>query len=250
MLRKVGHQNGTNICCAGRAINALIEDRMLAPLSSSRRKIQRAKLHVTDFADQISSFLRDNPPELIVDPDPYDVELVSHKLRFRGGIPSALIDAASDALHSLRSALDNATYGLAVAAGEANPRYAYFPFAGSGDELENSIRELSNLSNADKHRLLRINVGSQLGNIVGTGGVITLLLNPMWDRDRNEIEIGTFVRGSGINYSAEIAFFIAFDGSETLIDEPTLRVLDYWANKVDGILLALEAESKRLGIIK
>ncbi len=242
---------------------------MQDPLSSSLRKISRAKEHIAEFEQQMRTFLETNRRELIAEADPKNSQHIIHKIRFEAGLPDALTDALADAVHNLRSALDNASYGVAVSSGKVKPRSAYFPFAGSTKGLEEVIngrcgdvpesfynlfrafkphREgddvlwaLNEVSVADKHTLLRVGLGSELGDFIGEGGVVTMWATRRWDREKHEIEIGTFVRDSHLKYKAEIGQFVAFDAVDVISGEPALKVLDYWLDIVGRIVSAMQA---------
>jgi hypothetical protein len=247
------------------------------PFETSRRKLARAKEHIQNFGERMRSFLQSNPYRKVINPDPQRPEHDIHKIRFSKGLPDSLISSAADAIHNLRSALDGAVYGLAAGCGKVHPRYAAFPFSRSAVEFENNLKggckdvpkeiypffralkpykggndtlwSLNEVSNIDKHALLSIGLGSKLAGVTGKGGLVRMLVNPAWDRLKNEIELGTFVRGSGVQYKAKIALFIGFSEPEAIAGQPALRVLDECASEVERVVLALEVEARRLGYI-
>jgi hypothetical protein len=199
---------------------------------SSRRKIARAKAHLADFDRQMHVFLRENPYRYVTYPDPQHPEHVIHKLRFEKGIPDSLIDLTDESIHHLRSCLDVAVYSLVAATGKVRPKSTAFPFAGSVGDFENNMKgrckdvpeeiyplfrafkpykggddvlwALNEVCVREKHTLLGMALGSHLGGVTLTGGVVRMHLAPPWDRLKNEIGIGTFVRGTDLHYKAEI----------------------------------------------
>jgi hypothetical protein len=250
----------------------------MEPFTSSLRKIARAKEHLAEFEREVRVFLQTNPREMIIEPDPQEAQHVIHKVRFKHSLPLSLIDAAVDAIYNLRTSLDSAVYEIALTAavftGKIKPKKEqFFPFAGGSVEFENNLKgrcqdvpeeiypvfrafepykggddvlwALNRLSNIDKHGLLTISLNSELGDVTGVGGMVRMYVNPVWDRNKNEIEIGTFVRNSQLNYKAQIALSITFNEVEVIAGEPALRVLDYCTDKVERILLCLESETRR-----
>jgi len=199
---------------------------MAGPFENSRRKLARANEHIRDFDKQMHACLHASEYDIVVEDDPANARHVVHRIRFRHSFPDVLIDSAADAVHNLRSALDGACYGLAVAAGNTSPKSAYFPFGGSEADFENNVKgrckdipaevhrifrafrpdkggddvlwTLNSIAVADKHTLLRIALGGTLGDVTLVGGCVRMWVDPPWNRLQNEIEIGTFVRGSGL----------------------------------------------------
>lgn len=243
---------------------------MTEELSRARGKLVRAKLHIENLVREMRSFLEICPNEMLRDPDPDDPRNEIHRIRFKNKIPDHLIDEAGEAVHQIRSALDNACFGIASATcGNQDPLHAYFPFGGSSVEFENNMRgrckdvpeklfpifrafkpykggddvlwALNRVAVADKHTFLRINLASQLGNVTATGAVRKLFVNPPWDSVKNEIELSTFARGSGLHYKIEVGLTIAFNKIDFIEGEPVPEVLDYWADKAEHIISALEA---------
>ena len=94
-----------------------------------------------------------------------------------------------------------------------------------------------------------MDVGTGLGNVVGTGALVRLLMPPRWDSAKNEIEIGTFIKGGGAHYDIEVGLSIAFDEIEVIGGEPVSRVLDYFVEIVEDIISTLEREGTRLGFL-
>ena len=71
----------------------------------------------------------------------------------------------------------------------------------------------------------------------------------VWNSEKNEMELITLGPGAQFDYEFDFTLFVAFGqikivGHSELID--TLRKIGH---KVDTILVAIEAESRRLGFI-
>jgi hypothetical protein len=70
-----------------------------------------------------------------------------------------------------------------------------------------------------------------------------------WDRTNNEIIIARRSKGTKTNYNGEILLHIAFDQIEIVSGEPAGPILNAFTSEVEGILLAIEAEARRIGLI-
>lgn len=251
---------------------------MADPFGICRRKIARAKKHIADLERETGLFFAEPPYSVVIDPDPDEPKREVHKLRFNRSLPDSIADLTVDAVQNLRSALDNVGYGLAVSAGGVNPRHTAFPFAGSAAEFENNMKgrckdipeeihplfrayqpyrggndflwALNEVSVTDKHKLLTIALGSLLGNMVGEGALVRMPINPIWDSLKQEIQLATCFAGSAVKYHAEFALFVVFDEIAIVGGEPILKVLHYFVDIAEDILSRIEAEARRLGIVR
>jgi len=249
-------------------------------LPNSRRQIARAKEHAVDLKRKFDTFWNTHEQIPFFEHDPHRSDHETFKIRITHPIPlDSYADSAHDAVINLRSALDSAGYALAIGSGNNRLKSTGFPFANSADELENQIKgrskdipeeiyptfrayqpyrggndtlwALNEACNAHKHQgLVRLDTGTVLGNFIGTGGIVKLLSPPRWDSIKQEIECGTFVKGSEVHCYVEIGTFVAFDKIEVIGGEPLLPVLDYFIEIVEHIISTLEIEGARLGFLK
>ena len=247
----------------------------MEPLESSRRKVARAKEHIANLKVASRLFFDACPYTIVVEPDLREPKQEIHKLRLDGPLPDSFTNFTDDAVHNLRSALDNLGYALAVSSGRVDPKSTAFPFSGTALQLDNNIKgrckdipeeiyplfrayqpykggndilwALNEVSITDKHKLLTVALRSNLGNMSGVG-VLSMPLDPTWDRIKKEIEIATCVVGYTVKYHAEISLFVAFDEIAIVSGEPVLKVLDYFVDIVEDILSRVGAEARRLGI--
>lgn len=251
-------------------------------LPNSRRQIARAKEHCADVERKFKEFWESHNQTPFFEPDPHRPDHEIAKIRIDNPIPiESFANSTHDAVSNLRSALDSAGYALAVGAGRASKfKYTAFPFANDVAALESQIKgrskdipeeiypvfrayqpyrggndflwALNEACNVHKHQgLIRLDIGTSLGNVKGTGGgLVKLLLPPHWDSVKHEIEIGTFVKGRAAHYNIEIGVSIAFDKIDIIGGEPVSRVLDYFVEIVENIVSALETEGTRLGFLK
>jgi len=72
---------------------------------------------------------------------------------------------------------------------------------------------------------------------------------PYWDRAKNEMILARNRRGSKFDMDIHLVMFIAIYDVEFVDKEPVLDVLKEFVGIVEGIVMAIEAESKRIGIL-
>lgn len=252
---------------------------MADPFESSRRKLARAQHHILELAKKIDGFITDNPCYRSIDPHPNRPEQYVHKIKLKGTFPKDLSEIAGDAANNLRQALDHATNAVAVAAGTLDPRHAYFPFARTSGDLENTMKgsdlpkeiyplfrtfkpykggnvplwTLNQIRNRDNHAILIpvvVATGDIASKLKSTGSsLVSMPLEHVWDRAKQEIEIATFRTNAEPDYEIEFTILVAFDQIEGIEGQPPVPFLYLLTNMVEHILLAIEAESRRLGYI-
>lgn len=192
-------------------------------------------------------------------------------------MPDSFANLTQESVQHLRSALDNVGYALAIAAGKISPKHTAFPFAGSAIEFDNAVKgrskdipeeictifraykphkggndvlwALNEVAIADKHKLLNIAIASELGNVNGTGALIRMQVNPVWDGTKQEIELLTCATDHAVKYHMEFSLFIAFDEIAVVGGEPVLEVLRYFVKIVEEILVSLETEARLIGLV-
>jgi hypothetical protein len=71
-----------------------------------------------------------------------------------------------------------------------------------------------------------------------------------WNRDKNEIIVATSSADSDFKGNFKATFDIAFDEIEIVEGKPVIGVLNKLTSIVESILLAIEADSRRLGFVK
>jgi hypothetical protein len=249
------------------------------PFESSRRKLARADKHFGDLHRELQAFMYGNPYERVAEPHPEKAGHVLEKIRMTKPIPDSIADLTADIAVTLRSALDNAGYSLAVAGGVATPRYCAFPFAGSVDKMASGLGRakdipeiiyplfcgfqpykggndllwaLNEVANTDKHKMM-IPVGQALRpygtNIHGTG-FFSMPQPHVWDRTKNEMVLVELGPGATFHYDFQFTFHIAFHDIDIIDGQPVLGILHQFGSVVQRVLMAIEAESRRLGIIK
>ena len=252
------------------------------PFASPKRRLTRAKAKFKTFINRGKVFASKNPYALVTEADP-ESGLEFYKFKITKKLPLGMQDLAWEIVEELRSALDQTGYACAVASGKVAPKNTYFPIADSAAQLEtdvigrgrckdippnivtlfrsfqpykggnDAIWALNRLANSNKHRFI-IPAGGVAEQSVGVntlilpgGGSIHAL---RWDREKGEMIVLSAPIGSQIKYDLNFAVFVAFGEVEAVGGQPVAPILHAMIGEVDRILLATEAEARRLGLIR
>jgi len=247
------------------------------PFHSSKRSIERANYHLNDLKRQSTEFFKTEPYETLVECEP-DTGEHTYKVKLVKPMPPSLETIAADAVNNLRSALDQACYAFRTTKG----RYTYFPFSDSATNFEPTLKgrcktfpqeiidlirrlkpykggddllwALNELCNTNKHGVLApIAVCTSLVNfrnieIKETGGF--QLFAPRWDRTKNEMVFFRCVEGSTVEANIDFATHIVICDVLIVDGQPIEAVLHALINKVHGIVMAIEAEARRIGFFQ
>lgn len=246
------------------------------PFQSSRESVDWAKNHITNLESQAVAFFNTNPYSRIVEIDPNTAEKV-HKVRLVKPLPVALSHIAFDAVNNLRSALDQAGFAAGILAKPGNPKYTNFPFADSAAQLEVVIKgrckdipqdvvnimrgfkpykggndllwALNQLANTNKHAIVRP-VATLVGGVrlVGPGssiGGVAIGVTP-WDSAKNELEFARSNPGGTFEMNVQVSSHIAICDIEFIGGKPAIAVLNDMASIVESIIMAIEAECRRI----
>ncbi len=248
--------------------------------ASSRSKIARAKEHFADLEKRVKAFVDLNPYKEITEDDPNRPGFKVLKLKLTEPLPETIGNVLGDLVGNLRSALDTAAFAIAVASGKTDPKFTSFPFAGSVHQMGNALGRskdlpkeiqslfcgfqpylggddllwlLNEICNADKHKIVIPLAAGILPvlrrDVSATEGSLSVPETPIWDCAKNEMEILTFGPGTQFQYQFDFHPFVAFQNVPLVSKKPIIPVLDNLFGKVERILTAMEAESKRLRII-
>jgi hypothetical protein len=206
-----------------------------------------------------------------------------HKIRLTKRFPFRWRILATEIVEHLRASLDHATWKTGdPKTGDPNVEQVAFPFAGKATELDNSMRRrsknippeiqtllrtfqpykggnddlcaLNDLCNLSKHALVAfVACATRSGEIKATGpwtGEIGIYDPPVWDRAKNEIAYARVKRGERFNYNLNLKIYVALEYREFTSAEPATAVLDAFCREAERVVLAIEAESRRIGLIK
>jgi hypothetical protein len=249
---------------------------MADPLHDSRYSVEHAKRRIRELEGEITVFNKTNPCARVLERDPNTAEYV-HKIKLVKHLPVALSGIAFDAVTNLRSALDQAGFAVAVAAGKKG-KDAHFPFGDTLAEVQSRagraskdipkeifdamvaakphkggndlLWALNKLCNTNKHEII-IPMGMDSGGFVMARGPMKGPLKisaPRWDSAKNEME---YLRTgpttvADINY--QFTCYVAIGKIEIMEGQAALTVLNAMAGEVERVLMAIEAEARRVGL--
>lgn len=243
---------------------------------SSKYSIARAKHHISDLKRQVTEFIKSEPGAVFGEIDENTSEQV-FKLKFIKPLPYHLPGIVADAVNNLRSALDQSIYAIAVTIGVAgwwnlfpfSSDAAHFPSRAKGcckgfpQEIidligtfkpykggDDRIYTLNTLSNANKHATISlISTAVTTMQVKGSLAHSASILGSSFDWTKNEMEILREPIGVTSNVEFEISYFVTIRNVEFVNNVPVSRFFDNLASIVEGIVMALEAECRRIGLI-
>jgi hypothetical protein len=250
---------------------------------SSKRKLDRAQKHFLDLQAKVSAFIQSNPYHRIVDPDANKPDHEVHKIkpvRELGREMNDIGDTFGEFVINLRSALDNAGFAIATATGKSNAKNCNFPFAGSLADLNSAIGRCADLPtgiqslfigfqpyfggddllcainsacNTDKHRSVIPAFNVFIREQVSVRGTrfFEMPLEHKWDSAKNEMILITLGPGApdDFNYSFQFNVFVALNEIRAVAGQEILGVAHAMGCKIESILMAIEAECRRLKIL-
>ncbi len=251
---------------------------MSDPFESSRYSIEHAKRHISQLEREIGAFVKSRPYTQVVETNAKGTE-DSYKIKLTKPLPAALPGIAFDSANNLRSALDQAGYAVATAAGKRG-RDAKFPFGDTLAEVQSRVKRgskdipkevfdimvarqpykggnnllwaLNKLANTNKHEVI-VPMVLATGNMHVTkayfGRVVGLEWPPRWDSTKNEMVIATVPYGETPHIDLQIQILVAIGKVEGVGGQPALPVFNGMLTEVQNSLTTIEAEALRLGIV-
>lgn len=242
---------------------------------SSRCKIDWAKHHISNLEARIAAFIDERPYEKIIEADS-EPGYNCHKVRLTKLLPTSFALIMGDAVNNLRAALDHIGYASAIANRVIAPKHCAFPFAKNAAQFPArangmcrdipkeivacfhafqpygggniTLWALNEACNADKHFLLTPVCIGTIGFVRSgpTGGRVRLSTDPFWDRTKNELSL--FIAKGNPEYDFNMSFKIAFESPEILKNKEVITTLNGFADEVERVLMAIEAEARRIGL--
>jgi hypothetical protein len=252
---------------------------MTDAFASPKRRLARAKEQISDLKARIEAWSKGDPYARVIESNARGLD--EHKVRVATALPGVITDIAYEAIEALRSSLDQATYAVAIACNVRRPDLIHFPVADTEADFENVLKgrlqdfppdiltffrainpyqagneiiwALNRIRRQSSHRLL-VPVGNALHGVAVKNLTISSpapceIPPPLWDSEKNEITLVIVGHGSNLQYDIDLAFFVAFGQVEGLAGEPIAETLEAMASEVERIVLAIEAESRRIGLI-
>jgi hypothetical protein len=253
---------------------------MADSFASPKRRLARAKEQTADARTRLAEFLNSKPYASVVERNARGFD--EYKVKLTRQIPGAITDLVYEAIEALRSALDQAIYVVAVAAKAKRPDLMHFPIADNATEFENVLKGRTTELPPDILTLLRSFEPYESGNVliwglnrirrqashrliipVGTTSAAleilqatmssplpaTVYTEARWDSAKDEIIFAETGPNANFKYKVNLSFLISFGPVEALAGAPALDTLEVMADEVERIILALEAESRRIGLV-
>jgi hypothetical protein len=252
--------------------------------ASSKSKLAWAKENLLpDLDKRIREFHNLDPYAQVVEPDTQPGWEV-HKIKLVRPFPEAFGNLVGDLVGNLREALDTAGYAIALALNNPDARNTAFPFASDVDHMASSIGRskdlpkeiqsffcgfqpyrggddllwaLNELCNGKKHKII-----TTMGTIMwrgrafaqGKGRPFSMPEPHRWDSTKDEmvvLRLGPIVVPDATwDYGFDFYPFVAIHEIPVVAGQPVLGVLYELCLKVESVLTAIEAETRRLGIVK
>lgn len=250
---------------------------MAGPLHDSRYSVEHAKRRTRELESEIKVFNKTNPCAQVMQRDPNTMEYV-YKIKLVNPLPAALSGIAFDVVTNLRSALDQAGFAVAVAAGKKG-KDAHFPFGDTLAEVQSRagrrskdipkeifdvmvsakpykggndlLWALNKLCNTNKHEII-IPMGMASGGFVMASGTPMKgplkISAPRWDSAKNEMEYMRIGPTLEANINCQFIFYIAIGKIEIMEGQTALIVLNATAGEVERVLMTIEGEARRIGV--
>jgi hypothetical protein len=252
--------------------------------ATSRGKLAWAKDTLfPDLRERIEGWMSLNPYAKVIEPDTKPGWEV-HKIKLVTPLPPEIINLVGDVLGNLREVLDNAGYAIAVAANSPKTDCTAFPFASDVSHMSSSIGRskdlppqiqslfcgfqpyrggndllcaLNQLCNAKKHKFgvtpMATVMWRRSAFARGNGRPFEMPNPHVWDSAKDDmvvLKLGPItVPNATWDYDFDFRPFVAIHEIEVINGQPVLGVLHALCGTVESILMAIEAECRRLKIV-
>jgi len=253
---------------------------VIDPFFSAKLRIERAKEHLDTLDTEFDRFFDKNPGEYVAEPNADGVHII-HKIKFRERFPIKWRVIATEVIEHLRASLDQATYAtFFLATGQPDTNFAAFPFGKTPTDLDNGIKgrskdlrpeiqtllrtlntykggndllyTLNELANNCKHGLVAFIVGAVAKYEIRAKRIegVEIAEPILWDAEKNEIAYARVKAGTIFEHQGKVGVFVAMPDVEHLPgDSSAIIVLDNIGKEVVRVVDAIEAESRRIGIL-
>lgn len=247
------------------------------PFYSSKFGIEWADYHFDELIREADAFM----PNSYATVSEMDSEGAYKLIKFRltKPMPISLTGHVLDIVYNLRAALDQAIYAVANLNNTLKGT-PYFPIRNSVAEFEvamkglarnlpkeiadlirtfqpykggnNLIWALNRLCNTHKHGIIQpFPIGATSGKLSGTGkgGGVQVPLHPEWDSGKNEMILIRIPVNGDHTVDFDFTFNIVFGEIEFVHRKEISSVLNKFFDIVKGIIVAIESETRRIGLI-
>ena len=247
------------------------------PFASARFSVDHAKSHIIQVKALAKAFFDTKPYAVVTKADPLYPGYKLQNLQLTSPLPIQISAFASDAIKNLRASLDHVGYAVARASGKTG-KNAHFPFGDTIAEVESrrtyrskdiqteifdlmvafkpykggnvTLWALNKLGNINKHEsLVRAVLFAQ--TMIYESPDFRLETGPRQSED-GEIPIAWIRPGASVPYQdLHIEASIRFNDIEGVdLPAPAIAVLDTFSNVVGNVIIAVEAKSRVIGIVR
>ncbi|MGA2101882.1 MAG: hypothetical protein ABSG34_12295 [Candidatus Sulfotelmatobacter sp.] len=247
---------------------------------SPKRLIAWADQNIRNLKGKTAFFFENEPCDILVESHPEKIGWKIVKARLKKPLPEYFSEIVADILDHLRSALDQTIYSIAALDGNVIPGDVYFPFGRNETKFlkalngrctgrltalhpllirlkpykgGNEVLWALNTVRGKQHAFLVPAAAEGFINRVeleAASGDIVLPAAPTWDSAKNEIELFSIGPETSMKGNFGTSFHVTFGKVEGVAGEDVGNVLETFFRLVQTIIAEIEAESKRLGIVK
>lgn len=249
------------------------------PFYSPKARLKRANEHISRLHKRLNRFFQKTPYREVIDLDTDGITKL-YKFKFTKRLPESCAHSAAEALEALRSTLDQTGFAAAVASGLTAPKRTQFPIGDDLVGLENLIKRkvakdlpqeiltlfrsfnpykggnnpiwaLNKLANAKHTSLIPVAITTDAmhAKYLRYSGNVTLPI-PIFDSEKNEIIFARVGPGGQIKYDLGFMFFVALGDIDVFARYQAVTAFRAMASEVKRILVATEAECRKLGFFK
>jgi len=254
-----------------------LTEKMSDQLSDPKYSIRHANRHIDALESEIATFFKTKPYAKVLEFDSERVEDV-YKIKLVRPMPDIIRGITFDAVSSLRAALDQTGYAVAIAVGTRGKK-AHFPF---GDTLadvnslalrgsrdipkdifdlmvhfqpykggHDTLWAINKLCNSHKHETVQPTAHYMGGGAIDYArfeGVSDMSFPPAWDHVKNEMVLFRIPHRAKFEINARFVTDISIAKTGVIDGQPVVAFLRHASGIVESIVMAVEAEARRLGI--
>ena len=114
------------------------------PFASPKRRLARAKEHISDLDSRCEAFFDAEPYARVVERNVRGLE--EHKVKLTVDLSDPITDIAYEAIEALRSSLDQTAHAVAVVCKAKRLELVYFPVADTSANFENVLKGCTKIS--------------------------------------------------------------------------------------------------------
>jgi hypothetical protein len=249
---------------------------MSGKFSNAYKRISWAEEQCVDLKERALAFFVTKNYTRVGQLDSQSLNMLD-KIRLPGPLPESLNRITLQIFDNLRASLD---YAACAVVPREHQRRTYFPFGDTKREVEDAIKTkcrhvpeeiksvfrsfkpykrgnpplwaLNKFCNTHKHRTI-VEAGIIMKDVRihdSPFGYSAILRRPTLNRRKNEIVFSKAPGKGTIHHDVEFSIGIAFGKVQAFSGHPVLAVLRGLTSEVKSVVMATEAEGRRIGVIR